>query len=139
VTQRAGDAHARQPHPAIDRLHLPHHAHDRVEIQRQRRLRVFQVNRARHQGFEHLLRQRVHVHLEPQLQRRHRVQAFFDHLVHVQAVGPLLLVSERVEAEDVLSRRDAIVFAPAMVCIVGWATVPSRHDPGRQAGGHKHH
>ena len=51
-------------------------------------------------------RQRVRVHFEPDLERRRRIDVLLDDLVQAERVGPELLVTERVEAENALALCD---------------------------------
>ncbi len=52
--------------------------------------------------------QDVGVDFEPDRERRRRVHALLDDLVHVKRVGPELLVTKRIEAEDALAVGDRI-------------------------------
>src|SRR5512146_3389492 len=52
--------------------------------------------------------QDISVDLEPDRERRRRVHALLDDLVHVERVGPELLVTKRIEAEDALALGDRI-------------------------------
>ncbi len=76
-------------------------AHDRVHLeQRDRRRRALEIDLFEDPGGQH-----VGVHLEPDLERGRRVHALLDDLVQTERVGPELLVTEGVEAEDASGRR----------------------------------
>ena len=53
--------------------------------------------------FEDLWGQHVRVHFEPDLERHRRIHVLLDDLVQAERVGPELLVTKGVEAEDTLA------------------------------------
>ena len=96
MTERARDA---EPRDVIVGVHGGLKADDRVHLeQRDRRRRALEIDLLENAG-----RQHVGVDLEPDFERRRRIDALLDDLVQAQRVGPELLVAERVEAEDLLA------------------------------------
>jgi hypothetical protein len=104
VAQGAGDADSDQLSLLV---HRTLHADDGIEAQELNRHRgIGQVDLAGAQGADDRLRKSLEIDLQADRERRGRIDGRND-LVHSQHVGPELLVSEGVEAEDVLpARRD---------------------------------
>ena len=96
MTERARDA---KPRDVIVGVHRGLNAHNCIHLQeRDRRCRALEIDLLKNSR-----RQHVGVHLEPDFQRRRRVDVLLDHLVHAERVCPELLVAKSVEAKDVLT------------------------------------
>ena len=96
MAERAGDA---EPRDVVVRIDGGLQADDRVHLeQRDRRGRALEIDLLEDAGG-----QRVGVHFQPDLERRRRIDALLDDLVHAELVGPELFVTEGLEAEDALA------------------------------------
>ena len=99
MAERAGDA---KPHDVIVRVHGGLDAHDGIHLeQRDRRRRALEIDLV-----EDSRRKNVRVHLEPDLECRRRVHVLLNDLVQAERVGPELLVTKGIEAEDALALGD---------------------------------
>ena len=99
MTERAGHP---KPRDVVVRVDHGLEAHDRVHFQqRHRRRGALEVDL-----FEDARRQRVGIDLESDFERGRRVNALLNNLVQTQRVGPELLVTKGVEAEDALALGD---------------------------------
>ena len=93
VAERAGDAESRD---VVVGVHGGLEAHDGVHLeQRHRRRRALEIDLVEDAGG-----QRLGVDLEPDLERRRRIDALLDDFVQPELVGPDLLVAEGIEAKD---------------------------------------
>src|SRR5687767_14572288 len=97
MTEGAGNADGFELTAAI---HAPDDADYGVQReQRERHRWIAEVELARRQGVADRSGQRLGVDLETDLERRRRRDGG-DRTLHLQRVGPQLLVAKRVEAED---------------------------------------
>jgi len=115
VAKRAGDADPGERVGAVHGGHGGLDPDDGIELQQgQGGGRVGQADGAVLDPGDHRRRERLRIHLEPDRERGGGIDRA-DHLVHAQRVGPLRLVAEGVEPEDLLALGDELVIRRAVV------------------------
>jgi hypothetical protein len=128
VTQRTGDADPRQHVLAVDGLDRAFETDDSVQLQqRDRGVGTLQIDRPVLDSRHDRCRQGFGIDLQPDRQCRRGIDCRANHLVHAQRVGPLGLVAERVEAEDLLAFGDPDLIVSARTCLRSRSTTP--HTP----------
>jgi hypothetical protein len=98
MTQRATDTDGRQS--IVRTHHFSDHAHDSIQFQQlDRHCRIVQINLAGGQRIQHALREGIGIDFQTDRQRDYRTD-ILEGVLHLQHLGPQLLVAKRIVAED---------------------------------------